>query len=192
MPLSFVQSTPGAPFVVFFCAGLTLLGAFYLLRPWPPRRGRVLALVALVAVCVVAGLNVAQQHTVWIDSGHRVVQRQSGVPGLQRVRNWSFAQIQAVVVSLRPENDFELGLDTPDGWLPLQTYPEVQAAERQARELAALADWTALRRDYRLAVRAQGGEAQNLESPSGRRILSVELNPLRQVVPAPEKDEPMH
>lgn len=191
IPLSFVQSTPGAPFVVFFCVGLVLVGAFYLLRPWPPRRRRVLALLGLVALCAAVGLNVAQQRTVWIDSDHRVVQLQAGIAGLQRVSNWSFAQIEAVAVSLRLSNDFELGLDTPQGWLALQTYPEVQTAERQARELAVLADWTALRRGYRLAVKAQGGDAQGLQSPSGRNVVSVDLNPVLQVVPAPEMDEPM-
>ena len=185
-PLSFVHSTPGAAFVVFFCIGLAGVCAVYLLRPWPPTRRHVAMLAVLLVVLAGVAVGVSRRQVVWIDADQRVVQRQSGVPGFERVQQWSFAQVTHVGVRLSSDHGaFELGLQVGNQWIALDDGPEVTPVEHRARELAALGGWTALRQGYRMELRARGGEMQGLDAPSGRRVLSVDLDPVLQVVATP-------
>lgn len=182
-PLRFASSLPFAGFIAFFCLGLAAAMAFWLLRPWPPRRGHLFACAGATLVCATVALIALQGQTVWIDPVSRVVQMQRGVPGLERVRNHGFTQIDAVVVRRQPDGRFELGLIASADWIRLREHAAVGEAEAEAQGLAALGGWPARRRDYRLDLRARGGDIEGMRTADGREVVGVSLAPLHQLVP---------
>ncbi|MGQ0530709.1 MAG: hypothetical protein ACT4PG_13070 [Panacagrimonas sp.] len=202
--LIFMEPKLGLPFALMLLAGLSLVAAWRLLRAWPPRRSRVLMLMAVLAFCAGAAGFLLRERWVQIDFERQLVTQRMQVLGMGSQTRWTFAQIDAVVVRTRPEPDpkpgprpdpavrnapvFMLGFQMDQAWVALREFPDAFAAEQQARQVAQRMQRPARRVGYRIQTAAHGGAARAFETTNGQSGVGIHLESVLQVVTAPQHE----
>lgn len=191
--LTFGEARSGLPFGLVLATGVILAGAMFLLRPWPPRARRAALFAGIVAICAPALVYLLLERRLVIDPADRTVELSRQALGVGPARRWSFGEIGAVAVRRVPHDGgarpwFELGLDASGDWIELRRFDEVLAAEDQARRIARLGGWTALRRGYRLDTNARAAEPESFETAQGKRGLVFDFGSLVRVTEAPGEE----
>lgn len=197
--LHYPETRAAAVFFTVLFAGLLIAGGAFLLRPWPPQRRRVGAFALLAAACL-AGLTYARfTRDVRIDASLREVIERRGSFGIGPVRRVSFDHYVAVAVEqASADGVYAMSLRGAGHTLPLREFADVRQAEDQARALAEIGGWQALRRGYRVqssladpGVGLAAGSLQRFTTPAGRSGVSVSLQDLLRVVPAAGEESPI-
>lgn len=182
-PLIFSEPQVGAAFGVALSLGLAIVAGGSVLRPWPPRVLRAGLFTVVLAVCGIMAALLLRDRQVRIDPAAREVVELERKFFWQRAEVWSFAQVSAVVV--KTDQGYVLGLRASDRWIELRSLDDPLQAEAQARALAGLGAWPALRHGYRIEVAARGGDAERLKTSTGQNVLGLNLASFVRVVEAP-------